>query len=150
MTWLNLKAQCLKIFCYHGNKSTILLFYSILEQLLKFSVNFTLLKYVKSQRRFGFLITKELIFGCQILDLKDHFSASLIKLYEKVLILEGRDIFCKDFMVSLENQMVRSITSNPKGLKKFNFSLKGTRTVKIKIGGIRIALNVGAILIRQK
>ena len=41
------------------------------------SSNFTLLKYVKSQRSFGFLITKELIFGFQILDLKDHFSASL-------------------------------------------------------------------------
>ena len=48
-----------------------------LEQLLKFRVNFTLLKYVKSQRSYGFLITKELIFGFQILDLKDHFSASL-------------------------------------------------------------------------
>ena len=48
-----------------------------LEQLLKFLVNFTLLKYVKSQTSYGFLITKELIFGFQILDLKDHFSASL-------------------------------------------------------------------------
>ena len=48
-----------------------------LEQLLKFLVNFTLLKYVKSQRSYGFLITEELIFGFQILDLKDHFSASL-------------------------------------------------------------------------
>ena len=48
-----------------------------LEQVLKFLVNFTLLKYVKSQRSCGFLITKELIFGFQILDLKDHFSASL-------------------------------------------------------------------------
>ena len=45
-----------------------------LEHLLKFLVNFTLLKYVKSQRGYGFLITKELIFGFQILDLKDHFS----------------------------------------------------------------------------
>ena len=49
-----------------------------LEHLLKFLGNFTLLKYVKSQRSYGFLITKELIFGFQILDLKDHFSASLI------------------------------------------------------------------------
>ena len=48
-----------------------------LEQLLKFLVNFTLLKYVKSQRSYGLLITKELTFGFQILDLKDHFSASL-------------------------------------------------------------------------
>ena len=48
-----------------------------LEQLLKFLVDFTLLKYVKSQGSYDFLITKELIFGFQILDLKDHFSASL-------------------------------------------------------------------------
>ena len=50
------------------------------EKLLKFLGNFSLLKYVKSQRSYGFLITKELIFGFQILDLKDHFSASLMKL----------------------------------------------------------------------
>ena len=43
---------------------------------MKFLVNFTLLKYVKYQRSYGFLITKELIFGFQILDLKGHFSAS--------------------------------------------------------------------------
>ena len=48
-----------------------------LEQLLKFLINFTFLKYVKSQRSYGFLITKELSFGFQILDLKDHFSAFL-------------------------------------------------------------------------
>ena len=57
-----------------------------LEQLLKFPVNFTLLKYVKSERRYGFLITKELIFGFQILDLKDHFSASLK--HRKVCIVQ--------------------------------------------------------------
>ena len=38
-------------------------FIQFLEQLLKFLVNFTLMKYVKSQRSYGFLITKELIFG---------------------------------------------------------------------------------------
>ena len=54
-----------------------------LEQLLKFLVNFTLLKYVKSQRSYGFLITKELIFGFQILDSKDHFSAFLSRLVNK-------------------------------------------------------------------
>ena len=54
-----------------------------LEQLLKFQVNFTLLKYVKSQRSYGYLITKELMFGFQILDLKDHFSASLRLISEK-------------------------------------------------------------------
>ena len=55
-----------------------------LGQLLKFLGNFTLLKYVKSQRSYGFLITKELIFGFQILDLKDHFSASLNLLNHRV------------------------------------------------------------------
>ena len=52
-------------------------FIQFLEQLLKFLVKFTLLKHVKSQRSYGFLITKEVIFGFKILDLKDHFSASL-------------------------------------------------------------------------
>ena len=52
-------------------------FIQVSEQLLKFIVNFTLLKYVKSQRSYSFLITKELIFGFQILNLKDHFSVSL-------------------------------------------------------------------------
>ena len=42
-----------------------------LEQLLKFLVNF-----VEIHRSYGSLITKELIFGFQILDLKDQFSAS--------------------------------------------------------------------------
>ena len=50
-----------------------LAFIQFLEQLPKFLVNFTLLKYVKSQKGYGFLITTELIFGFQILDLKDHF-----------------------------------------------------------------------------
>ena len=59
-------------------------FNKFLEQLLKFLVDFILLKYVKSQRSYGFLITKELIFGFQILDLKDHFSASL-KLVRKII-----------------------------------------------------------------
>ena len=49
-------------------------FIQLLEKLVKFLVNFTLLKYVKSQRSCGFLITKELIFGVQILDLKSLLS----------------------------------------------------------------------------
>ena len=59
-------------------------FIQFLEQLLKFLVNFTLLKYAKSQRSYGFLITKKLIFGFQILDLKVHFSASLKKKHYKI------------------------------------------------------------------
>ena len=29
--FVELKVQCLKVFCYYGNKSTILLFYSIFK-----------------------------------------------------------------------------------------------------------------------
>ena len=92
----------MKVFCYHGNKSTILLFYSILEELLKFLANFTLLKYVKSQRSYGFLITKELIFGFQILDLKVHFSASLIE-SQKIYFLPADQQFFqnRDYLVKL-------------------------------------------------
>ena len=56
-------------------------FVQFLEQLLKFLANFTLLKYVKSQRSYGFLITKKLIFGFQILDLKVHFSGARSKFW---------------------------------------------------------------------
>ena len=71
-----------------------------LEQLLKFLVNFTLLKYVKSQRSYGFLITKELIFGFQILDLKDHFSAPLKQFFKiSCSQLQSNDFL---FMRSLE------------------------------------------------
>ena len=80
------KVQCLKVFCYHGNKSTIFLFFQFLEKLLKILANFTLLKYVKPQRSYGFLITKKLIFGFQILDLKVHFSASLKSLFHPLHI----------------------------------------------------------------
>ena len=54
-----------------------LAFNSIFRTTPEILVNFTLLKYVKSQKNYGFLITKELIFDFQILDLKDHFSVSL-------------------------------------------------------------------------
>ena len=46
---IEFKVQCLKIFCCHGNKSTILLFIQFSEKLLMFLVNFTLLKQVKPQ-----------------------------------------------------------------------------------------------------
>ena len=47
-----------------------------------------MLKYVKSQRSYGFLITKELIFGFQILDLKDHFLASLNDVTFKMFVTQ--------------------------------------------------------------
>ena len=76
---LSLKGYCVTM----ATSLPSCLFIQFLEQLLKFLVNFTLLKYVKSQRSYCLLITKELIFGFQILDLKDHFSASLTKISEK-------------------------------------------------------------------
>ena len=59
-----------------------------LEQRLKFVVNSTLLKYVKFQRSCGFLMAKELIFGFQTLDLKDHFSASLIDTLSQAFLMK--------------------------------------------------------------
>ena len=63
-------------FCCHGNESTILLFYSIFRTTPEVSSKLYFVE-IKSQRSYGFLITEELIFGFQILDLKDHLSASL-------------------------------------------------------------------------
>ena len=77
MTWSNLRFSVWRSFVTMATNLPSCFFMQFLEQLLKFLVNFTLLKYVKSQRSYGFLITKKLIFGFQILDLKDHFSASL-------------------------------------------------------------------------
>ena len=77
MTLSNLRFNVWRSFVTMATSLPSCLFIQFLEQLLKFLVNFTLLKYVKSQRSYGFLITKELIFGFQILDLKVHFSASL-------------------------------------------------------------------------
>ena len=77
MTWSNLRFNVCRSFVTMATNLPSCFSIQFLEQLLKFLVNFTLLKHVKSQRNYGFLITKELIFGFQVLDLKDHFSASL-------------------------------------------------------------------------
>ena len=77
MTWSNLRFSVRRSFVTKATHLPPCFSIEFLEQFLKFLVNFTLLKYGKSQRSDGFLITKELIFGFQILDLKDHFSASL-------------------------------------------------------------------------
>ena len=78
MTLSNLRFNVWRSFVTMATNLPFCFFIQFLEQFLKFLVNFTLLKYVKSQRSYGFLITKQLIFGFQILDLKDHFSASLM------------------------------------------------------------------------
>ena len=68
MTWSNLRFNVRRSFVTMAANLPSCFSIQFLEQLLKFLVNFTLLKYVKSQRSYGFLITKELIFGFQILD----------------------------------------------------------------------------------
>ena len=77
MTWSNLRFNVCRSFVTMATHLPSCFFIQVLEQLLKFLLNFTLVKYVKSKRSYGFLITKELMFGFQILDSKDHFSASL-------------------------------------------------------------------------
>ena len=72
MTWSNLRFNVCRLFVTMAtNLPSCFFLIQFLEQLLKFLANFTLLKYVKSQRSYGFLITKELTFGFQISDLKD-------------------------------------------------------------------------------
>ena len=77
MTWSNLRFNVCRSFVTMARNLPSCFSIQFLEQLLKFLANFALLKYVKSQRSYGFLITKELIFGFQILYFKDHFSAFL-------------------------------------------------------------------------
>ena len=79
MTWSNLRFNVGRSFVTIAINLPFCFFIQFLEQLLKFLANFTLLKYVKS----GFLITKKLIFGFQILDLKVYFSASLKELSKR-------------------------------------------------------------------
>ena len=43
-----------------------------------------------NQRNYGFLITKELNFGFQILDLKDHFSAYLITFLSELTCVSNK------------------------------------------------------------
>ena len=78
-----------------------------LEQLLTFLLNFTLSKYVKSQRSYGFLITKELIIGFQILDLKDHFSKFLGNVNN--LVLKGSYAFHVDILINVRGTAVKNL-----------------------------------------
>ena len=71
MTWSNLRFNVWRSFVTMATNLPSCFLIQFLEQLLKSLVNFPLVKYVKSQRRYGFF------FGFQILGLKDHFSASL-------------------------------------------------------------------------
>ena len=72
------KVQCLKVFSYHGNKSTILLFYSIFGTTPEVSSKLYFVEICEVSEKLWLFNHKRADFGFQILDLKDHFSASLI------------------------------------------------------------------------
>ena len=55
MTWSNLRFNIGRSFVTMATNLPSCLFIQVIEQLLKFLVKFTLLKYVKSQRSSGFL-----------------------------------------------------------------------------------------------
>ena len=121
-------------------------FIQLLEQLLKFLVNFTLLKYVKSQRNYGFLITKELIFGFQILDLKDHFSASVTGDFHSAASLSFVPIYL-DFLSSKQYYLAfrlpirlsnRNTIFSNQGIFHFCF-----------VGGHQLSCRKGKILLRD-
>ena len=106
MTWSNLRFNISRSFVTMATNLPSFFSIQFLEQLLKFIVNLTLLKYAKSQRNYGFLITKELIFGFQILNLKDHFSASLSPSSYK--IYEDQQIHTKTGSRPIKCQHIRS------------------------------------------
>ena len=70
MTWSNLGSM-LEGLLLPWQQIYHLAFYSILRTTPEVSSKLYFVEYIKSQRSYGFLITKELIFGVQILDLKD-------------------------------------------------------------------------------
>ena len=73
-------------------------FIQLLEQLLKFVVNFTLLKYVKSQRSYGFFNHKRADFWFQNFGLK----RSLLSLLKYIDRLKADIVFLSSCTTSLE------------------------------------------------
>ena len=93
------KVQCLKVFVAMATNIPSCFSIQFLEQLLKFLVNFTLLKYAKSQRSYGFLITKELIFGFQILDVFPLFSLLKSTFFPVVKMKQGLAFSIRYFVI---------------------------------------------------
>ena len=78
MTWSNLRFNVWMSFISMGINLLSCLLIQFLEKLLTFPLNFTLLKYVKSQRGYSFFITKELTLWFPNFGFFFHFAASLI------------------------------------------------------------------------
>ena len=135
MTWSNLRFNVWRSFVTMATNVPSCFSIQFLEQLLKFLVNFTLLKYVKSQRNYGFLITKELIFGFQILDLNYHFSASL-KILGFLLVKDCRlEVMAMNLIVTLNNclNFVRLTTVQcSSGYERGQTSIYKTRIYKMR------------------
>ena len=66
------KVQCLKVFCYQGKKSIILLFYLILRTVPEVSSKLYFVEVREASEKLWLFNHGR----AQILDLKDHFSAS--------------------------------------------------------------------------
>ena len=83
MTWSNLRFNVLRSFVTMATNLPFSFFIQFLEQLLKFPANFNLLKYVKSQRSYGFLITKKADFWLPNFG----FKYSLLGLLNRLFLL---------------------------------------------------------------
>ena len=117
---------------------------------LKFLVNFTLLKYVKTQRSYGFLITKELIFGFQILDLKDHFSASLkpVNQFEYKLTLSYTSSFGAEHVCLPCCMALNSLLSHHLYLQNLNNVSNGSSKIFFYVPNfapVRLALKLSCL-----
>ena len=77
MTWSNSRFNVSRSFVTMATNLPFCFLIQILEQLLKFLLNFTLLKQVKPQRSYDFLITKELFLWLPNFGFFFHFAASL-------------------------------------------------------------------------
>ena len=107
------KVQCLKVFCYHGNKSTILLFNSIFRKTPEVSSKLYFVEICQVSEKLWPFIYKELIFGFQILDLKDHFSASI----NKVITILNLDTQKKQLQILTTSPPPPPLQKNIKSLK---------------------------------
>ena len=77
--FIDFKVQCLKVFCYHGTNSTILIFYSIFRTIPGFSIKLYFVEICQVSEKLWLFNHKGADFW---LDLKDHFSASLTTGFE--------------------------------------------------------------------
>ena len=113
-----------------------------LEQLLTFLVNFILLKYIKSRRSYGFLISKELIFGFQILDLNQKSKTSSNQRASAIIRL--CDLMQKPPRLPLIR--CNSLPKASKDTKVFRVTILIQNTSMRSISLLRIIMNIFILL----